>query len=83
MIKNKNMIKSVNTCLNCENLVDSLLCSKHDLSVEIDNVCSDHTIKKAFSKLSDCLSCSSYKKASCANPGHSAPGMLCFSWSSY
>jgi len=77
------MIESVDSCLTCENLVDSLKCSKHDLSVEINNVCGDHSIKKAFSKLSDCASCSSYKKSDCPNPGHSAPGMLCFSWSSY
>ena len=46
------MIKSVNSCLNCENLVESLKCAKHDVDVEIDNVCNDHSIKKAFSKLS-------------------------------
>ena len=46
------MIESVDSCLTCENLVDSLKCKKHDLSVEINNVCSDHSIKKAFSKLS-------------------------------
>ena len=56
------MIESVDSCLTCENLVDSLKCKKHDLSVEINNVCSDHSIKKAFSKLSDCLSCANYKK---------------------
>ena len=44
------MIESVDSCLTCENLVDSLKCKKHDLSVEINNVCSDHSIKKAFSK---------------------------------
>ncbi len=44
------MIKSVNSCLNCENLVESLKCVKHNLSVQIDNVCEDHSIKKAFSK---------------------------------
>ena len=42
------MIESVNSCLTCENLVDSLKCSKHDLSVEINNVCGDHSIKKGF-----------------------------------
>ena len=77
------MIKSVNSCLNCENLVDSLMCAKHNLSVEIDNVCNDHSVKKAFTKLSDCLTCSSYKKIDCPNPGNSGAGMLCFSWSSY
>ena len=77
------MIKSVNSCLNCENLVESLKCAKHDVDVEIDNVCNDHSIKKAFSKLSDCISCSNYKEVSCPNPGHSAAGMLCFSWSTY
>ena len=41
------MIKSVNSCLNCENLVESLKCVKHNLSVQIDNVCEDHSIKKA------------------------------------
>lgn len=77
------MIKSVNSCLNCENLVDSLKCAKHNLSVEIDNVCNDHSLKKAFTKLSDCLTCSNYKKIDCPNPGNSGAGMLCFSWSSY
>ena len=33
------MIESVDSCLTCENLVDSLKCKKHDLSVEINNVC--------------------------------------------
>ena len=77
------MIKSVKSCLNCENLIDSLKCVKYDLEVEIDNVCNDHSVKKAFSKLSDCINCSNYKKVSCPNPGSSAAGMLCFSWSSY
>ena len=77
------MIKSVNSCLNCKNLVDSLMCAKHNLSVEIDNVCNDHSVKKAFTKLSDCLTCSNYKKIDCPNPGNSGAGMLCFSWSSY
>jgi len=77
------MIKSVNSCINCKNLVDSLMCAKHNLSVEIDNVCNDHSVKKAFTKLSDCLTCSNYKKIDCPNPGNSGAGMLCFSWSSY
>ncbi len=77
------MIKSVNSCLNCENLVESLKCVKHNLSVQIDNVCDDHSIKKAFSKMSDCLSCSNYKKPTCPNAGSAASGMLCFSWNSY
>ncbi len=77
------MIKSVNSCFNCISLAESLTCSKHNLKVEIDSVCNDHKIKKAFSKLSDCLSCSNYKKVSCPNPGNSASGMLCFSWTSY
>ena len=77
------MIESVDICLTCENLVDSLKCKKHDFFVEINNVCSDHSIKKAFSKLSDCLSCANYKKESCVHPGHVGSGMLCFSWSSY
>ncbi len=34
------MIESVDSCLTCENLVDSLKCKKHDLSVEINNVSS-------------------------------------------
>ena len=42
------MIKSVNTCLNCESLESALNCSKHNFSVQIDNVCDDHSIKKAF-----------------------------------
>ena len=79
----KVLIKKIQIWYLKKNLVDSLKCSKHNLAVEIDNVCSDHSIKKAFSKLSDCLSCSNYKKVGCPNPGSSAPGMLCFSWSTY
>ena len=48
------MIKSVNTCLNCESLESALNSSKHNLSVQIENVCDDHRMKKAFSKMSDC-----------------------------
>jgi len=29
------MIESVDSCLTCENLIDSLKCKKHNLSVEI------------------------------------------------
>ena len=62
------MIKSVNTCLNCESLESALNCSKHNLSVQIDNVCDDHSMKKAFSKMSDCLSCLNFKKTNCPHP---------------
>ena len=77
------MIKSVNTCLNCESLENALKCSKHNLSVQIDNVCKDHSIKKAFSKMSDCLSCLNFKKSKCPHPESAKDGMLCFSWASY
>tara|TARA_B100000925_G_scaffold190023_1_gene143696 strand:- start:101 stop:334 length:234 start_codon:yes stop_codon:yes gene_type:complete len=77
------MIKSVNTCLNCESLESALNCSKHNLSVQIDNVCDDHSIKKAFSKMSDCLSCLNFKKNNCPHPESAKDGMLCFSWASY
>ena len=50
--------------------------------LEIDNVCNDHNIKESFSKMSDCLNCSNYQTEACPNSEKSAPGMLCFSWSS-
>jgi hypothetical protein len=39
------MIETVNTCINCSNMMDSLVCAKHNVEVEANNICGDHVIK--------------------------------------
>ncbi len=39
------MIQTVNTCVNCTNMMDSLVCAKHNVEVVANNVCGDHEIK--------------------------------------
>ena len=40
------MIQTVNTCVNCANMTESLVCSRHNVKVEANNICGDHTIKE-------------------------------------
>ncbi len=39
------MIQTVNTCVNCSNITDSLICTRHKVEVEVNNVCDDHNVK--------------------------------------
>ena len=73
-------VKSISSCINCENLLPSFDCSKHQIEVDLDKVCSDHTFKKSLSKNSNCLNCDNFKTKACPNPALAGDGMLCFSW---
>ena len=44
-------LESNNVCFNCENLTDTITCSKHDLNVNLDNYCDDHNYKKSLNRL--------------------------------
>ncbi len=74
-------LESGSVCINCENLMDSFRCGKHDVDVDLDNVCSDHSFKRSISKSSNCFNCKKYETEQCPNPGFAAEGLLCFSWS--
>ena len=39
---------SNNVCFNCENLTDTISCSKHNLNVNLDNYCDDHNYKNNY-----------------------------------
>ncbi|MAR44156.1 MAG: hypothetical protein CMC48_08810 [Flavobacteriaceae bacterium] len=73
-------VKSISSCINCENITSTFDCSKHNIEVDIDKVCSDHTFKKSLTKESNCSNCINFKTQSCPNPNLAAEGMLCFSW---
>lgn len=73
-------IRTNNTCLNCENLVSNLTCSKHDIQVDILNVCDSHNFKEVFNKDSNCSNCISFNMDSCGHPESASQGMLCFDW---
>ena len=73
-------ISSNNVCFNCENLTASFSCKKHDLSVNLDNYCSDHNYKKSLNKTSNCGYCSKFKTDNCPNSNYASEGLLCFSW---
>ena len=68
-------------CFNCENLTDSITCSKHQFTVNLDNYCEDHNYKKSFSKKSNCGNCVKYNTVNCPNKNFATESLLCFSWS--
>ena len=74
------MIRSVNTCTNCQNLVNNFKCEKHNKDVDLNNVCDAHVTKSALSRESSCVNCSLYLLSTCKFPESAAEGMLCFSW---
>ena len=48
--KTNHMLKSVSTCLSCENLVENFKCKVHQLEVELNNVCDSHVFKPFINK---------------------------------
>ena len=73
-------IETVNTCLNCENLLNDFVCKKHNTSVRIDNFCENHSYQKSINKNSSCSNCFNFGKSSCSNPEEASSSMLCFDW---
>ena len=71
-------LRSINTCLNCENLIRDLRCSKHNQKVEINNFCESHTYKDSITKDSSCTNCSNYGRESCSKPSEASSKMVCF-----
>ncbi len=73
-------LRTSNTCLNCENLMTNLICAKHDIKVDVFNVCDSHNFKEFFNKDSNCGNCNSFQMSSCVHPESATHGMLCFEW---
>ena len=42
---NDDEIRESAPCINCTNMTESLLCAKHNVEVEANNVCGDHQVK--------------------------------------
>lgn len=80
MLKRKIMLKSVSTCLSCENLVENFRCKVHQLEVELNNVCDSHLSKPSLNKGSSCNNCSNYQTDNCSYPDKASEGLLCFDW---
>ena len=74
------MLKSVSTCLSCENLVENFKCKVHQLEVELNNVCDSHLSRPSLNKGSSCGNCSSYQTDNCSYPTKASEGLLCFDW---
>ncbi len=75
------MIRSINTCTNCENLANNFRCTKHNEYVDFNNVCDSHTQNSFLNKDSSCISCAFYNHSDCQYPDRAGVGMLCFNWS--
>ena len=73
-------IRLSNSCLNCENLIDGGLCSKHNTMVSKRYTCDVFQLKSEYKSDRNCSSCKSFKMSSCANPDSASPGMLCGEW---
>ena len=75
-----NMLKSVSTCLSCENLIENFKCKIHDLEVELNNVCDSHVFKPFLTKESSCNNCVSFNTDNCSHPKQASESLLCFDW---
>ena len=73
-------LKSINSCINCENLLSDFICKEHNRKVEITNFCESHLFKNFLTKNSSCSNCFHYKKNSCSKPSEASESMLCFDW---
>lgn len=78
--KINHMLKSVSTCLSCENLVENFKCKVHQLEVELNNVCDSHVFKPFLNKESSCNNCISFNTSNCSHPSKASEGILCFDW---
>ena len=75
-------LETVNTCINCQNLLRDFMCKKHEQTVAIDNSCDSHIYQDSLKNDSSCSNCSHFGKISCSKPNEASSGMLCFDWNS-
>ncbi len=75
-------INNLNTCINCENLLNNFMCQKHEQKVEITNSCDSHIYKESLTSDSACFNCFHFGKTSCSKPKEARPSMVCFDWKS-
>ena len=73
-------LETVNSCINCENLIRDFICKKHNQSVAMNNVCESHSFGDSLNKNSSCSNCFHYGLKSCTKPQEASDGMLCFDW---
>ncbi len=73
-------LETVNSCINCENLIRNFVCQKHNQTVSIHNVCDSHTFGNSLNKNSSCSNCLHFGTMSCSRPEEASAGMLCFDW---
>ena len=73
-------LRSINACINCENLIREFVCKKHNQKVEINNFCESHAYKESITKDSSCSNCAHFGQASCSRPEESSSTMICFDW---
>ncbi len=73
-------LTNVNTCLNCENLLQDFVCREHNQKVEINNFCESHTYTDSITNNSSCNNCSNFGRTSCSNPSEASKSMVCFDW---
>ncbi len=69
-----------NNCLNCEHLMESNLCGKHQVLVSGRYTCNHFSMRPEFQNDRSCSNCNRYETSSCAHPSKAAPEMMCRSW---
>ena len=73
-------IRLGNSCTNCENLAENMLCKVHKVQVNDAYTCDSFDMKSALKDDPNCTTCVRYHGTTCANPQKAAPGMLCSHW---
>tara|TARA_B100000927_G_scaffold291252_1_gene292573 strand:- start:2450 stop:2686 length:237 start_codon:yes stop_codon:yes gene_type:complete len=73
-------LETVNSCINCENLMRDFICKKHNQTVAMNNVCESHSFGTTFNKNSSCSNCYHFGMESCSKPKEASDSMFCFDW---
>lgn len=73
-------IRLGNSCNNCENLTDAMMCKVHLVKVNNSYTCDSFEMKAVLKNDPNCTTCARYQGPTCANPQKAAPDMLCSHW---
>ncbi|BDD12531.1 hypothetical protein FUAX_49630 (plasmid) [Fulvitalea axinellae] len=73
-------IKTSNSCINCDNLMNNSLCRVNNTMVVFDQTCEKFDQKLELHKDSDCGNCVKHNQTTCAHPATASEGMLCTSY---
>ncbi len=73
-------IRIGNSCTNCENLGENMMCNVHRVLVNESYTCDSFEMRTSLKNDPNCTTCARYQGPTCAHPQKAAPEMLCSHW---